>query len=199
MAIKFISNYSKRLGLPGFSSHQFSVSVETELTDLERVPGEVARLYQLLQQAVDREIQQTGFVPADGYGETQRSLPTNISGKGSNGHNRGSLPNGSHSHSNGNGTTTRRNTSPVNGNGAWQCSDKQRRLLTDLSRELSLSVEDLDERALRLFQRPARQLNKLSASGLITDLLGEAEALRQANGGNGSKGQASTHRNGGAA
>jgi hypothetical protein len=201
MAIKFISNYSKRLGLPGFSSHQFSVSVETELTDLERVPGEVARLYQLLQQAVDREIQQTGFVPADGYGETQRSLPANSSnGYGSNGHHRGSLPNGSHSHSNGNGngngSTPRRNTSPVNGNGAWQCSDKQRRLLTDLSRELQLSEEDLDERALRLFQRPARQLNKLSASGLITDLLGEAEELRQTKD-NGAKDNVTTRRKGG--
>jgi hypothetical protein len=32
MAIKLIANYSKRLGLPGYSSHQFSVSVETELS-----------------------------------------------------------------------------------------------------------------------------------------------------------------------
>lgn len=30
MAIKLIANFSKRLGLPGYSSHQFSVSVETE-------------------------------------------------------------------------------------------------------------------------------------------------------------------------
>lgn len=30
MAIKLIANYSKRLGLPGYSSHQFSVSVETD-------------------------------------------------------------------------------------------------------------------------------------------------------------------------
>ena len=86
----------------------------------------------------------------------------------------------------------------VNGNGSWQCSDKQRRLLNDLSRELQLSEEDLDERAQRLFQRPARQLNKLSASGLITDLLSEAESHRQSDGGNGAKSQAPAHRNGGA-
>ncbi len=198
MALILTSDYSKKLGLPGFSSHQFSVSIQTELTDLDRVPGEVARLYQLLQQAVDREIQQTGFVPADGYGETQRSLPA-TNGNGNNGHHRSD---GHDGHSNGNGSTPRRGIAPVNGNGAWQCSDKQRRLLTDLSRELQLSEEDLDERALRLFQRPARQLNKLSASGLITDLLGEAEGLRQANGANGAtgiKGKGSTHRNGGAA
>jgi len=29
-----IANYAKRLGLPGYSSHQFSVSVEAELMDL---------------------------------------------------------------------------------------------------------------------------------------------------------------------
>ncbi len=187
MALILSSDYSKKLGLPGFSSHQFSVSIQTELTDLDRVPGEVARLYQLLQQAVDREIQQTGFVPADGYGEAQRSLPA-TNGNGNNGHSNG----------NGNATLSRRSTAPVNGNGSWQCSDKQRRLLNDLSRELQLSEEDLDERAQRLFQRPARQLNKLSASGLITDLLSEAESHRQSDGGNGAKSQAPAHRNGGA-
>ena len=198
MALIVTTDYSKKLGLPGFSSHQFSVSIQTELTDLDRVPGEVARLYQLLQQAVDREIQQTGFVPADGYGETQRSLPAlNGNGNGNNGHHRSNGHDG-HSNGNGNGSTSRRTTAPVNGNGSWQCSDKQRRLLTDLSRELQLSEDDLDERAQRLFQRPARQLNKLSASGLITDLLGEAEGMRQAKGGNGSKGQTPVHRNGGA-
>ena len=66
------------------------------------------------------------------------------------------------------------------GNGDWQCSVKQRRLLADLSRELKLSEAELDERSQRLFQRPARQLNKPNASSLITDLLGEAEGLRAA-------------------
>ena len=198
MALIIQTAYNKKCGIPGFSSHQFSVSIQTELSDLAQVPGEVARLYQLLQQAVDREIQQTGFVPGNGYGETPQTLPSN--GNGNTGDHRS---NGHNGHSNGNGNDNaslpRRSTSPVNGNGAWQCSDKQRRLLTDLSRELQLSEEDLDERALRLFQRPARQLNKLSASGLITDLLGEAEGLRQSNGGNGKGHSAPAHRNGGTA
>jgi hypothetical protein len=196
MALILTSDYSKKLGLPGFSSHQFSVSIQTELTDLDRVPGEVARLYHLLQQAVDREIQQTGFVPADGYGETQRSLPT-TNGNGHSGHPNGNGNDNGNRHVN--GSLPRCGTAPVNGNGPWQCSDKQRRLLTDLSRELQLSEDDLNERALRLFQRPARQLNKLSASGLITDLLGEAEGLRQANGGNGKGHSIPANRNGGAA
>ena len=68
MAIKLISNYAKRLGLPGYSSHQFSVSLESELTDLSQVQAEVARLYELLQDAVDREIQQSGYVPGQDSG-----------------------------------------------------------------------------------------------------------------------------------
>lgn len=68
MAIKMISNYSKRLGLPGYSSHQFSVSVETELVATDDIPAESARLYQLLQTNVDKQIETTGFVPSYDYG-----------------------------------------------------------------------------------------------------------------------------------
>src|SRR5947208_2535849 len=68
MAVKLIANYAKRLGLPGYSSHQFSVSIETELQNLDNVRQESARLYDSLQQAVDQQIQKTGFVPPDGYG-----------------------------------------------------------------------------------------------------------------------------------
>src|SRR5213595_750911 len=68
MAVKLITNYAKRLGLPGYSSHQFSVSIETELQNLDNVRDESARLYDSLQQAVDEQIQETGFVPPDGYG-----------------------------------------------------------------------------------------------------------------------------------
>ncbi len=49
MAITFEANYSKKLGLPGFSSHQYSVTVKTELTDIKQVELESARLYALLQ------------------------------------------------------------------------------------------------------------------------------------------------------
>src|ERR1043166_2873463 len=68
MAVKLIANYAKRLGLPGYSSHQFSVSIETELQNLDNVREASARLYESLQEAVDQQIQKTGFVPPDGYG-----------------------------------------------------------------------------------------------------------------------------------
>jgi hypothetical protein len=56
-------NYSKKLGLPQYSSHQFSITLRTEIADLGAVQGESARLYALLQQSVDASIQQTGFLP----------------------------------------------------------------------------------------------------------------------------------------
>ena len=179
MAITLTSDYSKKLGLPGFSSHQFSVSIQTELTDLAQVPAEISRLYQLLQGAVDHEIQQTGFVPGHDYGE----VPIN-------GHNQTPAP----------------ALAPV----TWNCSDKQRQLLDDLAAELHLTDDQLDARSRRLFQMPAHQLNKLAASGLISDLLAEAGGKRQrnGNGGNGNgvhpRSQAAapaspTHRNGGGA
>lgn len=63
MAIKLIANYSKRLGLPGYSSHQFSVSVETELSAASDIAAESTRLYQLLQSNVDEQMLHTGLVP----------------------------------------------------------------------------------------------------------------------------------------
>ena len=68
MAIQLIAAYSKKLGLPGFSSHSFTVSIETELQNLDNVREESARLYDSLQEVVDQQIQKTGFVPPDGYG-----------------------------------------------------------------------------------------------------------------------------------
>jgi hypothetical protein len=75
MALKLIANYSKRLGLPGYSSHQFSVSVETEISNINDVAGESTRLYQTLQTSVDEEVQKTGFVPDHGYGMEEGKSP----------------------------------------------------------------------------------------------------------------------------
>lgn len=84
MALKLIATYSKRLGLPEYSSHQFSVCVETEINSIDDVAGESARLYQTLQRSVDEEIQSTGFVPQKGYGQVNGSAHHGSS-NGSNG------------------------------------------------------------------------------------------------------------------
>lgn len=66
MAIILEANYSKKLGLPNFSSHQFSVTIKTEVPDPAQVQGETTHLYGLLQTCVDREIQKTGYLPEIG-------------------------------------------------------------------------------------------------------------------------------------
>ena len=38
-------NYSKKVGLPQYSSHQFSITLKTEIADLGAVQAESARLY----------------------------------------------------------------------------------------------------------------------------------------------------------
>ena len=159
MALKLIANYSKRLGLPGYSSHQFSVCVETEISSIDDVAGESSRLYATLQQSVDEEIQHTGFVPDHGYG---------MNGK----------PNGS---ANGNGHANNGNGNGYSGNGhangyngdVWACSDKQRELIVKLVEEHSLDRKDVDETSRQMFGASVRELNKLQASGLIDRLLDE--------------------------
>ena len=74
MPLVLEANYSKKLGLPGYSSHQYSVTLRTELTDLNQVGAENTRLYGLLQSCVDQEIQKTGFLP--------QAAPRNGSGNG---------------------------------------------------------------------------------------------------------------------
>ena len=59
------ANYSKKIGLPGYSSHQFSVTLRTEIAELSKVQPESARLYQQLQQAVDTSIQTIGYLPGE--------------------------------------------------------------------------------------------------------------------------------------
>jgi len=146
MALKLIASYSKRLGLPEYSSHQFSVTIEAELTGVGDIAGESARLYDTLQNSVDEQIQQTGFVPAKGYGNGQQT--------------------------NGNGHHNGNDRSQSNGNGAWQCSDKQRDLILKVIEQNKLDKADIEKLSRDRFDgKGVKQLNKLEASGLIDELL----------------------------
>ena len=74
------ANYSKKIGLPGYSSHQFSVTLKSELTDITQAEKESARLYAVLQQSVDGNIQQVGYLPnsngnGNGHGNGHHTAP----------------------------------------------------------------------------------------------------------------------------
>lgn len=155
MALKLVASYSKRLGLPAYSSHQFSVSIETELAGVDDIAGESERLYETLQRSVDEQIQHTGFVPQGGYGQN------GINGS-SNGHQNG---NGSHAR-NGNGT----NGYSHNGStflGKWECSQKQQDLILKLIEDNQLSKQGIEDKAIEQFGMGVKHLDTKQASALI--------------------------------
>jgi hypothetical protein len=149
MAIKLIANYSKRLGLPGYSSHQFSVSIETELVTTDDISSASERIYQLLQTNVDEQILHTGFVPPADYG---MDAPT------------------------GESTITKAPTGATPAahwqNGpAWKCSDKQKDLILKIVEEHDLQKAAIEALAVERFGKGVRLLNKVEASGLIDEML----------------------------
>jgi len=150
MAIKLSANYSKKLGLPQFSSHSFSASVEVELTDISQVEAEIQKLYELLQHSVDQEIQQTGFVPQ---------------------------ANGQSTNGNGNGRTYQLNNGhqqPKAVGDAWNCTDGQRGFILRIISDNKMDKQEAEDLSLQLFGIGVKQLNKLQASQLIEDLLVKA-------------------------
>jgi hypothetical protein len=157
MAIKLSTNYSKKLGLPGFSSHSFSVSLEVELVDLSKVDVECQKLYALLQQSVDREIQQVGFMPEATYGMPEIAF-NNGTGNG----------NGHFYPSNGSGHRPAR----LNGRGGcWNCTEGQRGFILRILNENHLEKQQAEDLSQQLFSIGVRQLNKMQASQLIEELL----------------------------
>ena len=145
------ANYSKKIGLPGYSSHQFSITLKSELTDVSQVEQESARLYDILQNSVDNNIQQVGFLP----GEPK----PNGNGKGH--------PNGN-GHTNGNGH--HRQIRPA-ADLPWKCSPKQKELIIKITDENHLDKNSVEQLAQDRFSKGVKELNKLEASGLIEELI----------------------------
>jgi hypothetical protein len=153
-------NYSKKIGLPGFSSHQFSITLKTEISDLSVAQAESARLYKLLQSGVDHSLQEIGFLPG-------------LNGNG-NGH--------SPAHTNGNGNGNGNGNSHVHGKTdshavaqpppeSWKCSQKQKELILRIAQENHLEMKQVEELATGRFGKSVQALNKLETSGLIDELL----------------------------
>ena len=166
MAIKLIANYSKRLGLPGYSSHQFEVSIETEITHTSEQSAETERLYGALQSAVDAQIQQVGFVPDEHYGTqaTQRPVPrASASLTTSESSVRQTPPAGAPE-------------SSIATVPAWKCSEKQQALILELAGKVGLDDSALNELATRRFNKVVAMLDRMEASGLIDELMNRSGA-----------------------
>ena len=125
------ANYSKKIGLPGYSSHQFSISLKTELPDTTRVEEESARLYRILQDGVDNSIQDIGFLPNDN-GHSNGHTPPKANGNG-------------HSNGHSNGYQSGRQVRP-GANDAWKFSPKQKELILKI-------ITDYGDRFCALIQK----------------------------------------------
>ncbi|MFR1529489.1 hypothetical protein [Akkermansia sp.] len=163
MAIKLIANYSKRLGLPGYSSHQFEVSIETEIGNTSELDFAAERLYSSLQSAVDAQIRQVGFVPDASYGSggvSRTSLPAMRQ-----------IPRISMQ------TSGDKRSVPVcSDQQAWNCSEKQKQVILSLTRKNGMNDSALHDLAVLCFSKGVSQLNKLEASTLIKELIGTSGA-----------------------
>ena len=148
MAVKIIANYSKRLGLPGYSSHQFSVSVERELASTDNVSTEASALYDTLQRAVDQEMQKTGFVPDTEYGSADQTAKAR---------------------------TFKQTTAIAHEQieeKPWKASDKQRDLVFKIVDNSGIEIEVVEAISDEMFGHgDLAELNKIQMSGLIDELL----------------------------
>ena len=150
MSVIIEANYSKKIGLPGYSSHQYMLTLRTELTDLTQVGPESQRLHALLQANVDRELQQPGWLPPG----NNSAAPAN-GGNGGNGHH----PRNGNGNGNGNGHADR-----------WNCTPKQQALIIKIVDENRLDKNDIEQLAHDRFGKGVKELNTMDASGLIEEL-----------------------------
>ncbi len=141
MAVVIEANYSKKIGLPSYSSHSYSLTVRTELSDMSQIEQENAKLYALLQDSVDREIQEAGFIPTENGSTSNQSNPVR-------------------EHRNGNPSQDE-----------WKCSEKQQQLILKIVKDHHLDKKEVEQLALDRFQTSVRSLNRMQASGLIKELL----------------------------
>ena len=140
MAIFLEAAYSKKLGLPNYSSHSYVVSIRTELENINQVPEESAKLYKMLQEAVDNEIQAVGFMPdATSYGM-----------------------NGGHADGN-----NQQRQQPQTDAGI---SEKQLDLVNRIIRDNNASKTEVENMAVELFGGGVRTLNRMQGSQLIDEL-----------------------------
>lgn len=183
MAIILEAAYSKKLGLPNYSSHSYVVSIRTELSDLSQVEAESARLYALLQTSVDNEIKKVGFLPdATTYGMhgAEETRPQSSRSPSAN---------------DGGGLLTDHPIHEQPGD-HWVCSDKQKELILKLVKQHKLDKQEVEALAKEMFGLPVKTLNRLQASGLIEELLERHGKATKKNGSGRANGAAAYRRHG---
>jgi len=155
MAVMLDINYSKKLGLPNYSSHSLGVGLKAEVANLDEVQGEVEKAYSLLQSAVDSQIVHQGFV-------------SNESNQG----------NGVDQVQNRRSKVNEPKTDPDN----WNCTVRQRGLLMTILERNGLDPEVVEKLSQELHGRPMSDLGKMQVSSVIGEVLDRWGRHPKANG-----------------
>lgn len=157
MAIMLEFHYDKRLGLPGYSSHDFGVSVKTEVTDLDQVMQESEKAYQILQKSVDSQIIHRGYVPD----QVNNSGVTNQEEKDST-----------------SVGVVKNETDPEK----WNCTERQRGLILKILSQNDLPESAVEQVAQDLHGRPMSELGKMQVSTVISEVLDRWGKHKRTNG-----------------
>ena len=144
MAISLKISYSKKLGLPNYSSHSFGITMKAEVTDLEKIGEEAERAYGLLQSAVDSQIVHQGYVSNEDKGENGTNQVQKTQGKV-------------------NGEATDPNS--------WNCTIRQRALILSILERNDLDLRVVDDLANDLCGKPMSDLGKAQVSEVIGQVL----------------------------
>ena len=157
MAIFMEAAYSKKLGLPNYSSHSYVVSIRTELENINQVADESSKLYKMLQEAVDKEIESVGFIPdATKYGMNE---------------------------TNGNGNGQRQQQQ----NGDSGISEKQLDLINRIVRENNANKADVEKLSVEMFGGGVRTLNRMQGSQIIDELFAKYPRQNSTGNGSGNR------------
>ena len=144
MAVILDINYSKKLGLPNYSSHSLGIGLKAEVANLDEVQGEVEKAYSLLQSAVDSQIVHSGYVSNEDKGEngTDQVQKTQVKVNGT-------------------------KADPDK----WNCTVRQRGLLMTILERNDLDPEVVDDLSQELHGRPMSDLGKAQVSEVIGQVL----------------------------
>ncbi len=155
MAVLLDITYSKKLGLPNYSSHSLGIGLKAEVANLDEVRGEVEKAYSLLQQSVDSQIVHSGFVSNEDKGEngTDQVQKTQVKVNGG-------------------------ATDPDK----WNCTVRQRGLIVSVIERNGLDLRVVDDLANDLCGKPMSHLGKAQVSEVIGQVLDRWGRRPDANG-----------------
>jgi hypothetical protein len=168
---------SKKVGQANYGSAGFSLTVQSEVSNLDQVQVESHRLYELLNHSVNRELFEAS------NGETQKAVPLEtiheeqphqqLQNGHHNGHANGHLNGYANGLANNHSQRIEQRRHPAAAiQREWKASDKQREFLCRIIKDNHLESSEVEELAFEMFgtgDLPA--LNKLQASGLIDELI----------------------------